>query len=609
MPLYECRQNAENKIKVDARIAETFECGTETVLKSIAQSAKTLSGRSEPVALAFDGWVGVEYAEFAAGFADAAAALGLTVETVNIYDVYKDKAAIQDYKRPFMTDDPCFGFVNRDGRLADLMDAVKTEALAKSLRGKARRADVTVVYGPGSTAGRLKDCYSLQYYFEITRQPLLWKMWDGKLTPLAARAPSADYGWKEYYYCDYYLLHNHKNTAIKTMDYYVEAVDGLKMLPRESYDAVIKTMLEYPIKEVKIFQPGPWGAYRYKDFWKIPGLECNAWNELAGPELSILIDIGAPQCLNIPFVSLMQYSEKLVGKHLSETYPELFPLDIWLDDGYFPTKTPAERISMPIHNHPSTDYVKRHFNEPIGRYETYYIAEAYEGANTWMGYHNHCDLEDWEAKCRASDNKKPIADWKDYIRNWDSAEGDLYLIPPGTAHGHGGNQMVLEMDTCPSIAGTEYSFFEYDFARPSWDDAAKSMTGKPVKMQLEHSFDNEKWRREDWVKDNLLAKPKTVRWTKEYVLERYSSVSEMPFEIERFHFSNAAQNDTEGRFLHILTLTVGKRVAVVSKADPSRRAEIDLFQSAVIPASFGEYEIQNADGGRCTVVQLRWKKG
>ncbi|MCI5754757.1 MAG: hypothetical protein MR241_00500, partial [Firmicutes bacterium] len=53
---------------------------------------------------------------------------------------------------------------------------------------------------------------------------------------------------------------------------------------------------------------------------------------------------------------------------------------------YFPEPQPAERISMPIHNHPGSDYVKKHFNEPLGRYETYYIAEAYEGANTWMGF-------------------------------------------------------------------------------------------------------------------------------------------------------------------------------------------------------------------------------
>ena len=395
------------------------------------------------------------------------------------------------------------------------------------------------------------------------------------------------------------------------MNYYIDGNDmeNLKMVPRTGYDEILATLVQYPVKEIKIFQPGPWGAYRYRDLFKVPGLECNAWNELAGPELGVMVDVGREDTLTMPFVSVLKHADQFMGKYLAETYPDLFPLDIWLDDGYFEKPEPAERISMPIHNHPSTTYVKRHFNEPIGRYETYYIAEAYEGANTWMGYEEDADLEEWEDKCRASENLTPIENWKDYICNWPSNVGDLYLIPPGTTHGHGGNQMVLEMDTCPSIAGTEYSFFTYDFARNSWDDSTKTMTGKPCKMQLEHSFDNDKFRRKQWVKDHLLARPRVVKWTKDYQMDRYASLPEMPFEIERFQFSDHADNDTEGKFLHILTLTVGKRARIVSKTNPDRYTEIDLFQSCVVPASFGEYEIQSLGNGFSTVVQLRWKKG
>ena len=231
-------------------------------------------------------------------------------------------------------------------------------------------------------------------------------------------------------------VYKRQHFMIEKMDCYVEAIkkEELKILPKAAYDEVIRTMLKYPVKEVEIYQPGPWGAYRYKDFWDIPGLECNAWNELAGPELSILIDVDREEQLNLPFVNLMQYPDKLLGRYLSETYPHLFPLDAWLDDGYFPDKQPAERISMPIHTHPSTDYVKTNFNEPIGRYETYYIAEAYEGANTWMGFYNDADLEEWEAKCRKSNNQEVIEDWKEYVCNWESNVGDLYLIPVSYTH-------------------------------------------------------------------------------------------------------------------------------------------------------------------------------
>ena len=596
MPLYEGRHNAENVIKISEAAKNSISFTAEETVARLYDVIAAADG-----AVALDGWYGVDYA----AVVEALKARGCNAEFVNVNTLFLDDEAIAVYKKPFITDDPGFGYCNMDGAIIDIMDKEKVANLKASLKKG------IVVYGCGAAIPELFDGYAVTMYMDKTRQPLLWQMWDGKLAPFGSDEPKAGYDWKEYYYCDYYLLHFQKHFLIEKMDYYVEAIDfdTMKMMPREAYDEVIKTMLKYPVKEVEIYQPGPWGAYRYKDFWDIKGLECNAWNELAGPELSILIDVGGSDMLNMPFVNLMQYADDLVGPYLNKTYPHLFPLDAWLDDGYFPEKTPAERISMPIHTHPSTDYVKKHFNEPIGRYETYYIAEAYEDANTWMGFFNDVDLEEWERKCRESNNLKVIEDWKDYICNWESRVGDLYLIPPGTDHGHGGNQMVLELDTCPSIAGTEYSFFTYDFARNSWDDNTKTMTGKPLKMHMDHSFNCSKFRREDYVDKKLRAKPSVVKWTKDYYLDRYSSVPEMPFEIERLHYYKTAEYDTEGKFCHIITLTVGKKAKIYSKADPSLCTEINLFQAAVIPASFGEYVIESSGDGANTATLVRWKKG
>jgi hypothetical protein len=170
--------------------------------------------------------------------------------------------------------------------------------------------------------------------------------------------------------------------------------------------------------------------------------------------------------------------------------------------------------------------------------------------------------------------------------------------------------MVLEMDTCPSIAATEYSFFLYDFARPSWDDNTKTMTGNPVKMHLEHGFDNEKWVRTDWVKDHLHQRqPRMIQWTKEYWIDRYDSDPRMPFEVERIHFTKRAEYDTGGKILHIVTLTVGSQVTVRSKADPICSNSLRQWQSALIPARMGQYEFINSGNGLCTIVLFRWKKG
>jgi hypothetical protein len=367
--------------------------------------------------------------------------------------------------------------------------------------------------------------------------------------------------------------------------------------------------VSYPFKQVPIFSPGPWGGYRFKDLWDVPGLENNAWNEIISPELSVLADLGGGIILNLPLTNLMRHSHALLGDHLATTYPDLFPLNCWLEEAYFPTPTPPERSSMPIHNHPSSDYVARHFKEPLGRYETYYIAEAYEGANTWLGYTEDADLEEWERLCRDSGNLTEIPNWQDFIKGWDSAVGDLFLIPAGTTHASGGNQLILEMDTCPSVSSTEYSFFLYDFARNSWDDQAKQMTGDPVKMHLDHGFSNDKWVRESWVKDHLLAKPKVIKWTRDYTLERFSSDPTMPTEIERLQFTEHAEHDTEGRFAHIVTLTAGHEVEIRSTTDPTRQNTIKRLQAAIVPASFGNYQFINNDHGPCTIVLLRWKRG
>jgi hypothetical protein len=611
MPLYEAKKNAENRITLKPEWRDALIIGPNAVLTSILQLLAANRGKSRVLRVAFDGWYGIDWAALIAALQSQAAAAGLKISCRAMLGAFKSRQEIAAYKRAYTeTADPGFGVVNTEGSIADLLSGEKLASLRAELAAPSG-LDALIIYGSGAAIPELNDSFDLRFYFDKTRQPILWEMWDGKLIPFGWSEPDRGYGWKEYYYCDYYLLDRQKGFAVQHMDYWVEGIafETLKLLPRAAYDGLLQTLLQYPIKEVPIFQPGPWGAYRYQDLFDVPGLECNAWNELAGPELSMLVDVGREAMLNLPTMNLMQYGEKFLGQYLNETYPHLFPMDVWLDDGYFPKPTPPERTSMPIHNHPSTDYVKRHFKEPLGRYETYYIAEAYEGATTWMGFKDDADLEEWERLCRASNNLKEIPNWKDFIARWETNVGDLFLIPPGTTHGHGGNQMVLEMDTCPSVAATEYSFFLYDFARHSWDDKSKTMTGKPCRMHLDHGFSTDKWVRASWVKDHLRPRPKVVKWTKDYMFDRYASDPRMPFEIERFHFTQHADNDTEGKFLHIVTLTVGNTVGIRSKANPALRNTIHKFQSALVPACFGEYEFLSEDGSACTVVQLRWKRG
>lgn len=597
MPLYEDKHNAENLVKVSEKAICDSWFGNEKVLSRIVN--EITAGKRK---VALEGWYGVNFAAIVTLLDAKLKLAGINAKLINACETYKPLEELKEYKKPYVSEDPGFGFVNDIGVIEDLLDLSKVSAVKAILNEE--KNDATIVFGYGSASLFLKDSLDLIVYFDNTMQAMQWQMWDGSLIPFGLNAPDDTYNWKEFNYCDFYLLFRQKKCMYNCMDFYVEATEfeNMKMVSKASYDEIISKMVTQPIKQVQIFQPGPWGAYRFKDLWDIPGLSCSAWNKMSGPEMSVVIDFGGDGMLNVPLINLLQYNEQVTGAKVSSKYPDLFPLDIWLDDGYFDKPQPAERISMPIHNHPDSNYVSRHFNEPLGRYETYYIAEAYEGANTWMGYYDDCDMEEWENKCRESNNIEPIENWKEYICNWKSNVGDLYLIPPGTVHGHGGNQMVLEMDTAPSIAGTEYSFFQYDFARNSWDDDAKTMTGKPLKMHLEHGFDNERYRKETYVKDKLRARPEIISWNKEFYMDRFSSLPEMPFNVERIFFDKRAQYTTDDRFLQILTLTVGHNATIRSLANPDLSAQIERLQCIAIPACFGDYEIISDDGSFCTIV-------
>ncbi len=615
MPLYEDREHAENKILFDPALAEKIVIGFEPVIQTIIGLIKDISAeRNRPALIAFDAYYGIDWQTTRDALADAAGRAGVALSFYSANKLYQTQDEIEAYKKRFTNiGDPGFGWVNLEGKEQDIMRPETITEMGKTLQAEQGR-NVSgpagmIVYGPGAAIEELIEIYDLVFYFDKTRQPILWDMWDGKLVPFGAETPKKDYHWKEYYYTDYYMLDAQKNFILPRMHYWVEGIkpETFKLIPLQVYDELVKTMLQYPIKEVTIFQPGPWGAYRYKDYFNVPGLECNAWNETAGPELSLLINVGREENINFPVTNLLQYPAEFVGPYIAETYPRCFPLDVWLDDGYFPEPQPAERTSMPIHNHPSTDYVRREFNEVIGRYETYYIAEAYEGANTWMGYKEDADLDEWERLCRESNNLVEIPNWKDFITSWPTNRGDLFLIPPGTTHGHGGNQMVLEMDTSAGIAATEYSFFAYDFARHSWDDETKTMTARPLKMHLDHAFDNDRYVRESYVERHFRARPIVVKWTKEYYIDRYTSDPRMPFEIERLHFEKRAEYSTDGKILHIPTLTIGKKVIIRSKSTGAE-AEIVHLQSCILPAVFGDYEVINSGEGECEVVILRWKQ-
>ena len=101
------------------------------------------------------------------------------------------------------------------------------------------------------------------------------------------------------------------------------------------------------------------------------------------------------------------------------------------------------------------------------------------------------------------------------------------------------------------------------------------MTAKPMRMHTKHSFANNKWVRETHVKEFHRARPIAIEGNGKYRKDRYTTIPEQPFHIERIYLEQRAENDTEGKYMQIVTLTEGERVTIRSLDNPALQTTIE----------------------------------
>ena len=173
-------------------------------------------------------------------------------------------------------------------------------------------------------------------------------------------------------------------------------------------------------------------------------------------------------------------------------------------------------------------------------------------------------------------------DISQYVNTFPSREGDYFLIPSGTVHCSGADNLVLEISSTPYW----YTFKLYDYLRPD-------LTGKPRPINSKFGLEVlDTSKATSWVKQHLIPEPRVIREEEGGREEEFGTTHLAFFGTRRLTVADQLTNTPNGYF-EILVLVKGEKVQVTLEKDPKFAWEMHYLESLVIPAASGTYTITN----------------
>jgi mannose-6-phosphate isomerase class I len=494
----------------------------------------------------------------------------ISAKWIDARNFLKPEDEINEMILPFLGgDDPVFG----KRATISLKDFFSEDKISEA-ETEGQKLPV-IIYGTGSS---LVCDDGFLIYIDLPKNEFHFRSRAGTATNIGTSiAADPKYIYKRSYFVDWVVCGNHKQNLLDRIDILADGQrpDDITWAEGGIFRQALNEMSHSALRARPWFEPGAWGGTWIKK--KIKGIITDvpnyAWSfELITPENGLIIE-SSGLMVEFSFDFLMFREGSAV---LGESYTRFgteFPVRFDFLDTF-------DGGNLSVQCHPRPGYMKENFGENFTQEETYYILDTKENADVYLGFQEEIDCEDFRSSLEESWLLNKHVDVEKFVQKHPSHRHDLFLIPSGTIHSSGKNNLVLEISSTPYI----YTFKMYDWLRPDLD-------GNPRPLNISRGMENLYFdRKGQKVRDELLCKPILIEEGTDWQKYHLPTHPTQLYDIYRYHFKNSIEINTLKK-CHILSLVEGKTIIVETTG--KHRQKFCYAETFVIPAATSQYRIIN----------------